>query len=53
MGLEFTDAGVAPAIVRRLFDCGVIIQTSSIDDTVLKLLPPLIIDIASLMKPWT
>jgi diaminobutyrate-2-oxoglutarate transaminase len=48
IGLEFADRHIASSLARRLFDRGVIIETSGADNQVLKLLPPLTIEIAEL-----
>jgi diaminobutyrate-2-oxoglutarate transaminase len=48
IGLEFSDASMAREISRSLFENGLIVETCGVDDQVLKLLPPLNIEIADL-----
>ncbi len=48
IGLEFSDAGMARQISSSLFENGLIVETCGVDDQVLKLLPPLNIEIADL-----
>jgi len=47
-GLEFSDANLAGEISAQLFESGTIVETCGVNDQVLKLLPPLNIEIEDL-----
>ncbi len=49
-GVEFSDPELAGRVSQACFERGLIIETAGIDDQVLKLLPSLTIDEATLMK---
>ena len=48
IGLEFSDVSMARETSGCLFENGLIVETCGVDDQVLKLLPPLNIEIADL-----
>lgn len=47
-GIEFEDADLAGQISRTAFERGLLVETAGADDQVVKLLPPLTIDLAAL-----